>query len=498
MPSIGILGGGLSGLVAAKTFLEEGFDVTVFEKEDEVGGVWARSRRYPGLITQNTRDTYAFSDFPMPRCYPEWPTGEQMQAYLTAYADHFGVTKRLRLRTQVDEVRRRGERGFVMVTRRADDPAAPRETHGFDFVVICSGVASIPHVPELPGREAFASAGGIAIHSTGFHDTALVAGRRVVVLGFAKSACDAAVAAVGSAREVTLVYRRPVWKVPHFLFGAVNIKYALANRLLEVFFAYPYATGFERALHTTGRPLVAMYWRGVEWSLESTLKLRSAGMLPEQPLQWTLGCNFSVASEWLYQHLRAGRIRGRRGEITRFVEGGVELSDGGRVDADVVIFGTGFRQEVPFLEESLRRVMVDENGTFHLHRNLVHPDAPGLGFCGFVSSLYSQLTSEIGARWLSRYFKGELRLPPRDEALAEIEQRLAWRLRQFPEGFFSGTCVAPFSFHYIDDLLRDMGARSRRLPWNPLREFLLPMDPSLYADLKAELDRNRAARGARV
>lgn len=101
MERIGIVGAGLSGLVTAKTFLEEGFGVTVFEKEDELGGVWARSRRYPGLATQNPRDTYAFSDFPMPAAYPDWPAGEQVQAYLSAYSDRFGVTPHLRLGTRV-------------------------------------------------------------------------------------------------------------------------------------------------------------------------------------------------------------------------------------------------------------------------------------------------------------------------------------------------------------------------------------------------------------
>nr|WP_232326001.1 NAD(P)-binding protein [Spirosoma montaniterrae] len=70
---VGIIGAGVSGLVTAKTMREHGFSVVVFEREAELGGVWASTRRYPNVTTQNTRDTYTFSDFPMPKHYPNGP-----------------------------------------------------------------------------------------------------------------------------------------------------------------------------------------------------------------------------------------------------------------------------------------------------------------------------------------------------------------------------------------------------------------------------------------
>ena len=79
---IGIIGGGFAGLSSAKIFKTFGHSVTLFEKEGDVGGVWSASRRYPGLTTQNVRSTYALSDFPYPKGYPEWPSGEQVQKYL--------------------------------------------------------------------------------------------------------------------------------------------------------------------------------------------------------------------------------------------------------------------------------------------------------------------------------------------------------------------------------------------------------------------------------
>lgn len=46
-----VIGAGISGLVTAKTFIEEGYDVTVFEKQKGLGGVWEKSRTYPELTT---------------------------------------------------------------------------------------------------------------------------------------------------------------------------------------------------------------------------------------------------------------------------------------------------------------------------------------------------------------------------------------------------------------------------------------------------------------
>lgn len=54
--SVGIIGAGVAGLVSAKVLKRDGFDVTVFEKESTIGGVWAESRAFPGLRSINRRN----------------------------------------------------------------------------------------------------------------------------------------------------------------------------------------------------------------------------------------------------------------------------------------------------------------------------------------------------------------------------------------------------------------------------------------------------------
>jgi dimethylaniline monooxygenase (N-oxide forming) len=103
--TVGIIGASIAGLATAKVLRQIGFTVCVLEKEADVGGVWSACRRYPGLTTQNPRETYEFSDFPMPSDYPEWPTGEQVQSYLHSYAEKFGLIAHIRLNTRVESAR---------------------------------------------------------------------------------------------------------------------------------------------------------------------------------------------------------------------------------------------------------------------------------------------------------------------------------------------------------------------------------------------------------
>jgi serine/threonine protein kinase len=80
--------------VTAKTLTEDGFDVRVFEQGPDLGGTWAASRTYPGLRTNNTKQTYEFSDHPYPDDTELSPRADQVRSYLESYADRFGIRPR--------------------------------------------------------------------------------------------------------------------------------------------------------------------------------------------------------------------------------------------------------------------------------------------------------------------------------------------------------------------------------------------------------------------
>ena len=74
---VAVIGGGVSGLAAAKAFDEKGHRVVGFERSADFGGVWDLSRSYPDVQTQSPKDLYCYTDHPMPADYPEWPKGRR-------------------------------------------------------------------------------------------------------------------------------------------------------------------------------------------------------------------------------------------------------------------------------------------------------------------------------------------------------------------------------------------------------------------------------------
>jgi cation diffusion facilitator CzcD-associated flavoprotein CzcO len=465
-----VVGAGIAGLVTAKVLRDDGFDVTVLEKEPAFGGVWIESRTYPGLRTNNSRNTYAFSDHPYERSADLFPTAEQVRGYLASYVARFELTPLIRLCTEVVNVSRSGQ-GFEVAVRGPDGPTSMR----CDFVVVCAGTFSEPHVPDIRGVDGFA---GTVLHSSQATNPALVVGKRVVVVGAGKSALDCAVWAAECAQRCTLVFRAPHWMSPRVFPGGIPNDRVVLGRYPELFFRYHHLTRVEQFLQGRGKILTRLSWWITSNLFRALLRIPPV-MVPAQSLPLGLE-NIGVAPEF-YALARQGRVDLKRDAVTAFGEGDeLQLVSGDRMTADVVIFATGWRQTLSFLAPELKSAAM-QDGHFQLYRNILPPTEPRMGFVGYASSIACQLTSEISAHWLSQTFRGEHALPTEKDMTAEIQRVRDWLAVMLParsQGYFLGPCVA----HYIDDLLTDMGLPTRRTR-NVLTEYFGAFVPARYADV---------------
>lgn len=488
--TIGIVGSGLAGLSSAKTLRQFGFNVTVFERESDIGGVWSASRRYPGLTTQNPRETYAFSDFPMPKSYPEWPTGAQVQAYLETYVDHFDFRDAIRLNREVVSAvplaeEGAGGAGWKLVTRST---LSGEETiEQFDYLIICNGIFSIPAVPAFPGSEAFVKAGGRILHTSQFTDPEIARGRDLLIVGYGKSSCDVAVATTALARSTTVVARNLIWKIPKKLANILNFKHLFLNRLGEGLFRYINIRGFERFLHGPGKPVRNGMMASVQAVITRQLKLKSIGLEPDGKLETIARSTVSLVTDGFYEKIAAGEIGFQRGEIVRLSSGQAVLSNGTTLPADIVICGTGWHQRCDFLAEDVLAKVTDRRGNFRLYRSMMPVGVPRLAFNGYNSSFFSQLNAEVSALWLADMLKGGFSLPSAAVQNAYVDRRLAWMEERTDGKHSKGTNIIPFSVHHMDEMLDEIDLR---LPLAiRLKHWLVAIDAADYGGLLPRLMR---------
>jgi cation diffusion facilitator CzcD-associated flavoprotein CzcO len=475
---IGIVGAGVAGLCTAKVLDRAGHEVVVFDRTPDVGGVWSASRRYPGVTTQSPRDTYALSDFPMPRSYPEWPDGEQVQRYLADYAGHFGVDRLLRLNTEV--LAAVPDAGGWLLTVRGGDS---ERTERFDHLVVANGVFSEPNLPTYDGEADFRAAGGDVRPAAGFGAVEDARDKHVVVVGYGKTACDIAHEAAGVAAGTTVIARQLLWKVPRKVGGVLNFKHLLLTRMGEALFRWQHLRGTERFLHGPGNGLRRTMLNSLGPLTARQYKWAQLDLMPGGAMEDIVKNAIGLVTDGFYEDVAAGRVAVHRDRtIKRLLEKDgaphVELSDGTVLRADLVVCATGYRQSLSFLDESLVARLRDEHGNFRLYRQIHPVDVPALSFAGYNSSFFSPLNAETAAHWIAALLAGRLELPAAEAMRAQVAGRIAFMDEATGGHHCHGTKIIPFSLHNVDEVLNDVGVNLGR--GARAKQWLNPVNPASY------------------
>jgi dimethylaniline monooxygenase (N-oxide forming) len=184
---VAIIGAGVAGLQTARALTQAGKECVIFEKGDNVGGVWRAN--YCDFGLQVPSELYEFPEFPYPSDtkFDKFPSGPQVQEYIERYTENFDLKKLVRLNTPVDKIRSKGSKGGRGYTIQCGDA-----NEDFDFVVVSTGMYSTPHIdiPSIRGQEQFK---GEILHCLDFQHREAAEGKKVITIGGGKSAIDCAV-----------------------------------------------------------------------------------------------------------------------------------------------------------------------------------------------------------------------------------------------------------------------------------------------------------------
>ena len=393
-----IIGAGASGITAAQVLAAKGIDFDCFEMGSGVGGNWRYdndngvSSAYRSLHINTSRTAMEYAAYPMPEDYPDYPSHWQIAAYFDDFVDHFGLRERITFRTEVVKVV--STDGGYDVTIRAVDGSGEAETRHYEHVVVANGHHWDPRWPEpsFPGSETFP---GTQMHAHYYRTPDVFEDRRVVVLGIGNSATDIAVESSRVADETYLAMRRGAHVLPKYLFGVPTD-------------------------HLTSSPLARGPLPMQKLGMKAMLRLAVGRMtdygLPE-PDHDVLEAHPTISAD-LLTRLGHGDITVKP-NIDRFEGSKVFFTDGSGVEADVVVYCTGYRVSFPFLDETVVRA---EDNHVDLYRRVVAPEHPGLYFIGLIQPLGAVMPlAEEQSHWVAELIAGEVTLPSVPEMRAQIE-----------------------------------------------------------------------------
>jgi cation diffusion facilitator CzcD-associated flavoprotein CzcO len=314
-----LIGAGAAGLGALKVLRDEGFSVDCFERGDRVGGHWHRDYECLHLITP--RDSSGFEGFPMPAEFPLFPSRDQMLEYILGFAARNDLGSHIRFDTEVTSARPLGADGLEGWEVTTSD--GRRRT--YDGVIVANGHLWDPFVPEYPGRFE-----GHVVHSGRYRDPGDLHGERVLVVGAGNSGCDLAVDAAQAGRRTVVSIRNGLVFQPKTLFGRPRSELPLLTRL-----PIPLQERATRAL------------------IDVALGRPERYGLPA-PATRNLHRNRPVVNGQLLHFIHHGRVRVAPG-IERFDGHDVHFTDGSVRSFDTIVYATGFKVTLPFLEAARLR-----------------------------------------------------------------------------------------------------------------------------------------------
>merc|ERR1712176_1159765 len=225
------------------------------------------------------------------------------------------------------------------------------------------------------------------------------------------------------------------------------------------------------------------WWRIVELMFRFQFGL-TGDLVPSTRLEHDLFTGGQILSYEFRDMLRAGRVSKQKGAISSFTSTELRLADGTDMEADIVVFASGFKKSYSYLDKISKEQLNRDFDGLYLYRNIFPTKVKDLCFIGAeVSTFNNILTQGLQALWLGKVLCGQTQLPPAHAMAKDIDAAKVWKESWMPKKGDRAAILQLHKMKYHDQLCIDMGVNHLRKGWNFLAEAFAPYSADDYSAL---------------
>jgi 4-hydroxyacetophenone monooxygenase len=333
-----VIGGGMSGVLAAYRLQEAGIPFVVIEKNAGVGGTWFENR-YPGVRVDVGNHLYSYSFEPAHHWTQFFSQQQELQRYFTDVVKQNDLQDNFRFSTEVTSaVYDDSSKLWTVTTADADGKV---DQHVANTVISAVGQLNRPKLPDLEGIESFS---GQWCHSAAWDDSIDCSGKKVVVVGSGASAFQLVPAIADKVSKLTVFQRSAPWMFENPIYTRwfrFLLFWPACDGAYETVFVDPQWPHQDRSASEMNEFVYNMFSDYIKQQVGDDEALLAKVIPDYAPMaKRTLQDNGS----WLAA-LKQDNVDLVSQSVASVSEQGVTAEDGQFFEADIIIYATGFETD---------------------------------------------------------------------------------------------------------------------------------------------------------
>ena len=356
-----IIGGGQGGIALGARLRQLGVPTIIIEKNDRPGDSWRN--RYKSLCLHDPVWYDHLPYLPFPPNWPVFAPKDKLGDWLEMYTKIMELNYWTRTTCEsasFDEAKKE----WTVTVNRDGKKVILKPKH----LIFATGMSAKANMPKLPGMDTFK---GDQHHSSQHPGPDAYKGKKAVVIGSNNSAHDISAALWENDVDVTMVQRstthivrsEPLMEIG---IGDLYSERAVAsgmttNKADMIFASLPYAIlhQFQIPVYDKIKEVDADFYAGLEKAgFQLDWGSDGSGLFMKY-LRRGSGYYIDVGASQL---IIDGKIKLAHGQVTEVVEDGVILDDGTKLEADVIVYATGYGSMNGWVADIVDKATADKVG----------------------------------------------------------------------------------------------------------------------------------------